>query len=981
MKKILNKILYLFLMLFSLFSFVFAEVNPSYTKYEKLSDTEKSKYGLIPDEFISYYDIKPSNIFTYKRSYKASTILPSVYDLRNVDNKRLITEVKNQNPLGLCWAFSTNSMLESYHLVDSGEYYNFSENAPDYQAQYYGDSASSNSGNSLENAVKYWFLGNGPVTESHFGSYFTNSVSKNKFDYLDSSNVAVDVLDVTFFKALDMYDLKKKYTGTNIKNIVTEYNNIIKNHIMNNGAVAAGIYMDYMNYSANFLYNPDYAGSGSGAHAITIIGWDDNFGSVTINGTTLKGSWIAMNSWGENNYDYFYISYYDADVVTNMVGTTNSKTKVWDNVYFNTNSLRATVDYNTNSINYVVNKGNNTEIIDSVKIYYRYSTDITLNVTISDGINTYDLGERTFSKGLYSFDVTDGYLDSEQIYITLSGENLLTLYPYVYVGVYTNSYDNSSTLELYGKSNNSFQNSTDNTLYFNLITKNIDSATSYNVKIYDSNNNDVTSSFDITVKKELINGYSYFTIKQNRKIIGNMISVKANISTLSDTINYYIQGDGTIDNPYILSSSSDMYLLRNFRSSYFKLGNDIDMYYDTNNSSGKYYNNGSGWIGEEFNGTLDGNGYKISGLFSLESGLFTDISDATIKNLHLDNVSITTTTDSGLLGYSMLGSSVISNVYISNSSAINNADTGGLFGFIYGGTIKNIHIKSSVFYSQGNVGGVASNVINPTSNIAISNVFLDDVLVYSNNSGIPGQIIANVQIDSGITSNLLIQYSRINISEFTGNVNATSIFGNMEYSDSSVTLNDNITLNNEEKIIQSNFNNYDFDNEWGYSNSVYLKLFNDEMVNKPIPEIDVIFNKYLITDNIVYNIMPSTTRNEFVSNMVIDEDLTYKIYNISGNILSSNELIGTGSYLIISNGIKTMTYEISVYGDVSGDGKVSIKDVYMIADYAVATSENKESILSSAVQLIAADVNIDDRISISDVFRVADYAINPSKGF
>ena len=460
-----------------------------------------------------------------------------------------------------------------------------------------------------------------------------------------------------------------------------------------------------------------------------------------------------------------------------------------------------------------------------------------------------------------------------------------------------------------------------------------------------------------------------------------MISVKANISTLSDTINYYIQGDGTIDNPYILSSSSDMYLLRNFRSSYFKLGNDIDMYYDTNNSSGKYYNNGSGWIGEEFNGTLDGNGYKISGLFSLESGLFTDISDATIKNLHLDNVSITTTTDSGLLGYSMLGSSVISNVYISNSSAINNADTGGLFGFIYGGTIKNIHIKSSVFYSQGNVGGVASNVINPTSNIAISNVFLDDVLVYTNNSGIPGQIIANVQIDSDITSNLLIQYSRINISEFTGNVNATSIFGNMEYSDSSVTLNDNITLNNEEKIIQSNFNNYDFDNEWGYSNSVYLKLFNDEMVNKPIPEIDVIFNKYLITDNIVYNIMPSTTRNEFVSNMVIDEDLTYKIYNISGNILSSNELIGTGSYLIISNGIKTMTYEISVYGDVSGDGKVSIKDVYMIADYAVATSENKQSILSSAVQLIAADVNIDDRISISDVFRVADYAINPSKGF
>ena len=54
MKKLFNKILCIFFMIFSLFSFVFAEVNPAYTKYENLSDTEKSKYGLVPDEFISY---------------------------------------------------------------------------------------------------------------------------------------------------------------------------------------------------------------------------------------------------------------------------------------------------------------------------------------------------------------------------------------------------------------------------------------------------------------------------------------------------------------------------------------------------------------------------------------------------------------------------------------------------------------------------------------------------------------------------------------------------------------------------------------------------------------------------------------------------------------------------------------------------------------------------------------------------------------
>ena len=194
-------------------------------------------------------------------------------------------------------------------------------------------------------------------------------------------------------------------------------------------------------------------------------------------------------------------------------------------------------------------------------------------------------------------------------------------------------------------------------------------------------------------------------------------------------------------------------------------------------------------------------------------------------------------------------------------------------------------------------------------------------------------------------------------------------------------LNKFSSLSDEDKLIKSNFNNYDFNNIWGYDTSVYLKLFNNESTSKPIPEIDVIFNKYLIKDDIVYNIIPSTTRNQFISNMIIDEDLTYKIYNISGKILSGDELVGTGSYIIISNGVKTKTYDIAVYGDVSGDGKVSIKDVYLIADYAIANSGTKGLILSSDVQLLAADVNKDGKISITDVFRVADFAINPSKGF
>ena len=271
--------------------------------------------------------------------------------------------------------------------------------------------------------------------------------------------------------------------------------------------------------------------------------------------------------------------------------------------------------------------------------------------------------------------------------------------------------------------------------------------------------------------------------------------------------------------------------------------------------------------------------------------------------------------------------------------------------------------------------------MDPTSNITISNVFIDESMICVDTTGTAGQIIGEVKIDSNITNKLLIQYSRVNTINNESDVNATNVLGKKSYNSKYVTLKDNITLNETEKYKKENFNNYDFDNIWGYDNEVYLRLFYDEIVDNPIPEVNVSFDKYLLNDNYIYNILPLTTRNDFVSNMIINSELNYKIYNISGKILSGDDFIGTGSYIIISNGIKTKTYDISVYGDVSGDGKASIKDVYMIADYVISNDGTKGSILSSVSQIVAADVNKDDRISISDVFKVADYAIDPSKGF
>ncbi|MDO4443774.1 MAG: C1 family peptidase, partial [Slackia sp.] len=45
--------------------------------------------------------------------------LPSRFDLRDVDGVSYVTPVKNQNPWGSCWAFSTLSALES-NLIMQG---------------------------------------------------------------------------------------------------------------------------------------------------------------------------------------------------------------------------------------------------------------------------------------------------------------------------------------------------------------------------------------------------------------------------------------------------------------------------------------------------------------------------------------------------------------------------------------------------------------------------------------------------------------------------------------------------------------------------------------------------------------------------------------------------------------------------------------------------------------------------------------------
>lgn len=86
----------------------------------------------------------------------------------------------------------------------------------------------------------------------------------------------------------------------------------IKEKLTSAGALYAGIYIDerYFNEGSTSYYYPNEL---YGNHAVTIVGWDDNYSKENFSTVPEgDGAWIAKNSWGTEfgNDGYFMVSYY-----------------------------------------------------------------------------------------------------------------------------------------------------------------------------------------------------------------------------------------------------------------------------------------------------------------------------------------------------------------------------------------------------------------------------------------------------------------------------------------------------------------------------------------------------------------------------------------------------------------------------------------------------------------------------------------------
>ena len=287
---------------------------------------------------------------TLKDSVKRSTYnsllrvgtgeLDAKYSLKD---KLSLVRVKNQQFSGTCWAFTFSSVLETTITKETGKVAKeYSPAHIEYVAtQMYNRKL--NSGGFFEFSKSYATSGKGPTYETNMpfeevydekkyleaDGYLKPLQSVGNLDKPVNGRLENTIIFPFIGKYIDNGEIKY-FNEQNIYNDseVKAARNMIKTHIVEYGAISADIAFEGEHYNEETY--AFYTDGSDINHAITIVGWDDNFavsnfkaGKRPLN----KGAYIALNSWGTEfgNAGYFYISYDDFCVEKYMRGIKSYK--------------------------------------------------------------------------------------------------------------------------------------------------------------------------------------------------------------------------------------------------------------------------------------------------------------------------------------------------------------------------------------------------------------------------------------------------------------------------------------------------------------------------------------------------------------------------------------------------------------------------------------------------------------------------------
>ena len=238
------------------------------------------------------------------------------------------------------------------------------------------------------------------------------------------------------------------------------------------------------------------------------------------------------------------------------------------------------------------------------------------------------------------------------------------------------------------------------------------------------------------------------------------------------SVSDFLLGNGTIENPYKINNGSDLMYFKNliegddylnYNEKYYKLGNNLNM----NNIAFESIGTNERF----FKGIFDGDGYSIANLnITAHStadntylGLFSNIENATIKNINLKSVvinanSISENLYAGILVSNTIDNNIIKNIgiYDSTINISNGLIVGGLIGKQSDSTsINTIYLNTNIYAENSVVGKIAGE----------ANGKIENVIIYTNDNLVPVGIIGEQSQISNIYSytfddiNLISKYN------------------------------------------------------------------------------------------------------------------------------------------------------------------------------------------------------------------------------
>ena len=229
-----------------------------------------------------------------------SLVNSSYFDLRK---EGIVSSVKNQGWSGTCWAFSTVAVLESAILKATNRTMNLDlseNNLRNVALKYNRYGSSSEEGGDAEQGGAYLLNWWGAVLEED-----------DSYDELGKiSPIFTDISKYIIFKTVN---IEPRF------NITDNYK--VKEALVKYGALGVAVLSPDGDIKDDFNNKTSAAYSNVSSrtdHAVTLVGWDDNYSASNFKITPPgDGAWIIKNSWGEKWGDkgYYYASYYDKSVI------------------------------------------------------------------------------------------------------------------------------------------------------------------------------------------------------------------------------------------------------------------------------------------------------------------------------------------------------------------------------------------------------------------------------------------------------------------------------------------------------------------------------------------------------------------------------------------------------------------------------------------------------------------------------------------